>query len=612
MAEFNRLCRESVFTYRGDWERLSERIGYWLDYDDPYVTYTQRLRRERVVGAEDAVSRRSCCIAATRSCRTARAAARRCRATRWRRATRTSRIRACTSRWISVGGGEAATTRRHAGPHGAPHPRVDDDAVDARVERGARGASGARRTSSCAKTDERRTRGRSSSPRRARARCSATTTTTAGTQVGTLTRRGARGRALSPSARLARRIREGTNTRSSSARASCRADDGIGRRAHGAGVRRGRLRGGPAAQPRVPAAGERARRVPGGRCRSSAACSSRTPTPRSSRSSSGAACCGRRGRSTHSYPHCWRCGTPLLYYARTSWFVRTTAYKDEMLARNARVDWHPPEIGDGPIRRVAGEQHRLGDLARSLLGHAAAGLGLRRGRRRTSTCVGSYAELARAHRARRCRDGLRSAQAARRRVHVGVPRAGCDGTMRRAPRGHRHLVRLGLDAVRAVALSVRESRRSSRRSIPADFIAEGVDQTRGWFYSLLAIATGLGDALPNNCDRSGRTRDCAVSRGRRERPRARRRRAEDVEEPRQRRRSVGGVRAARRRTRCGSFSWRRARSGCRGASTRALIRAGRGRFLLHAQERLQRDLRAVRELRLVAVGRGSGAGGRGR
>ncbi|HEY8175161.1 MAG TPA: class I tRNA ligase family protein, partial [Gemmatimonadaceae bacterium] len=55
----------------------------------------------------------------------------------------------------------------------------------------------------------------------------------------------------------------------------------------------------------------------------------------------------KAGKIAHSYPHCWRCHTPLLYYARGSWFVRTTAYRDEMLARNARVDWHPPEIGSG-------------------------------------------------------------------------------------------------------------------------------------------------------------------------------------------------------------------------------------------------------------------------
>src|SRR5450756_599403 len=49
----------------------------------------------------------------------------------------------------------------------------------------------------------------------------------------------------------------------------------------------------------------------------------------------------------HAYPHCWRCETPLLYYARTSWFIRTTSFKAEMLERNSRMDWHPAEMRDG-------------------------------------------------------------------------------------------------------------------------------------------------------------------------------------------------------------------------------------------------------------------------
>src|SRR5204862_4595994 len=55
----------------------------------------------------------------------------------------------------------------------------------------------------------------------------------------------------------------------------------------------------------------------------------------------------KAGKITHSYPHCWRCHTPLLYYARGSWFVRTTAYRDATMRRNAGVDWHPPEVGAG-------------------------------------------------------------------------------------------------------------------------------------------------------------------------------------------------------------------------------------------------------------------------
>jgi isoleucyl-tRNA synthetase len=55
----------------------------------------------------------------------------------------------------------------------------------------------------------------------------------------------------------------------------------------------------------------------------------------------------KAGTMVHSYPHCWRCRTPLIYYARESWFVRTTSYRDAMLARNGQVDWHPEEVGAG-------------------------------------------------------------------------------------------------------------------------------------------------------------------------------------------------------------------------------------------------------------------------
>jgi isoleucyl-tRNA synthetase len=67
----------------------------------------------------------------------------------------------------------------------------------------------------------------------------------------------------------------------------------------------------------------------------------------------------KAGTLVHAYPHCWRCGTPLLYYARGSWFIRTTAFKDEMLARNARVTGIRPKLARA-VRRMAREQHRLG------------------------------------------------------------------------------------------------------------------------------------------------------------------------------------------------------------------------------------------------------------
>ena len=79
----------------------------------------------------------------------------------------------------------------------------------------------------------------------------------------------------------------------------------------------------------------------------------------------------------HSYPHCWRCHTALLYYAQPSWYVRTTAIKDELLRENEKTNWYPDDDQAGPLRRLAEQQHRLGAVAQPLLGHAAADLALR-------------------------------------------------------------------------------------------------------------------------------------------------------------------------------------------------------------------------------------------
>src|SRR2546426_7205850 len=63
---------------------------------------------------------------------------------------------------------------------------------------------------------------------------------------------------------------------------------------------------------------------------------------------------------THSYPFCWRCDSALIYYARSSWFVRTTAVKTRMLEVNAEIGWHPPEGGSGRFGEWLGEQEGLG------------------------------------------------------------------------------------------------------------------------------------------------------------------------------------------------------------------------------------------------------------
>ncbi len=201
----------------------------------------------------------------------------------------------------------------------------------------------------------------------------------------------------------------------------------------------------------------------------------------------------KAGKLLHAYPHCWRCRTPLLYYARTSWFVRTTAFKDDMLARNAAVDWHPPETGAGRFGEWLTNNVDWA-ISRDRYWGTPLPVWVNDENPDEIEVIGSYAELAQ---------------------KVGQPlppdfdphKPGVDaftwpapsgkGTMRRVP----EVIDTWFDSGSMPFAQWHypfEHREEVARQYPADFIAEGVDQTRGWFYSLLAIATGLGDALPNN------------------------------------------------------------------------------------------------------------------
>jgi isoleucyl-tRNA synthetase len=194
----------------------------------------------------------------------------------------------------------------------------------------------------------------------------------------------------------------------------------------------------------------------------------------------------------HAYPHCWRCETPLLYYARTSWFIRTTEFKDAMLVRNSRVDWHPPEIGAGRFGEwltnnidwaVSRDRYWGTPLPIWVCDRDAS----------HAEAIGGFAELSE-----------RSGVALEKTFDPHKPfidgytwQCTCGGTMARTP----EVVDAWFDSGSMPFAQWHfpfENRETFERYYPADFIAEGIDQTRGWFYSLLAIATGLGDALPNN------------------------------------------------------------------------------------------------------------------
>jgi isoleucyl-tRNA synthetase len=194
----------------------------------------------------------------------------------------------------------------------------------------------------------------------------------------------------------------------------------------------------------------------------------------------------------HSYPHCWRCETPLLYYARTSWFIRTTEFKDAMLVRNSRVDWHPPEVGAGRFGEwltnnidwaVSRDRYWGTPLPIWVCDRDAS----------HAEAIGGFAELSE-----------RSGIALEKTFDPHKPfidrytwQCSCGGSMTRTP----EVVDAWFDSGSMPFAQWHfpfENRETFERYYPADFIAEGIDQTRGWFYSLLAIATGLGDALPNN------------------------------------------------------------------------------------------------------------------
>ena len=200
----------------------------------------------------------------------------------------------------------------------------------------------------------------------------------------------------------------------------------------------------------------------------------------------------KAGRLTHSYPHCWRCGTPLLYYARTSWFIKTTSFRDTMLARNARVDWHPAEIGE---RRFGVWLQNNIDwaISRDRFWGTPLPVWVCDAEETHLDVIGSFAELGQ-RTGTMLGDDFDPHKPSVDRHTWMCEASGCGGTMRRVT----EVVDAWFDSGSMPFAQWHfpfENREKFADQYPADFIAEGIDQTRGWFYSMLAIATGLGDTL---------------------------------------------------------------------------------------------------------------------
>ena len=183
----------------------------------------------------------------------------------------------------------------------------------------------------------------------------------------------------------------------------------------------------------------------------------------------------------HAYPHCWRCHTPLIYYALPSWYIRTTAAKDALLAQNEATNWYPETIKWG----------RYGDWLRNNIDWALSRsrywgtpLPIWRCDNDHLTAVGSRAELSRL--AGADLDEIDPHRPYVDDITIDCPQ--CDTTATRVPEvidcwydsGAMPFAQFGYPADNAEAFE---------KSYPADFICEAIDQTRGWFYTLMAVGT---------------------------------------------------------------------------------------------------------------------------
>ena len=220
------------------------------------------------------------------------------------------------------------------------------------------------------------------------------------------------------------------------------------------------------------------------------ACSSATRSRASSRSCTPPASCGTPSPTCTAYPHCWRCDSKLLYYAKESWYIATRERRHDMLAQNQRIDWRPEHVRDG---RFGNWLEGNVDWALSRDRYWGTPLPIWE----CDSC--DAAPLRRlARRAARAGSGALPhgpPPPLHRRRHVGLHSRRLRRHDAAREGDDRHLVRQRLHAVRAVPLSVRGQARGGR-AVPADFICEGIDQTRGWFYTSLAVTTLIFGDIP--------------------------------------------------------------------------------------------------------------------
>jgi isoleucyl-tRNA synthetase len=193
----------------------------------------------------------------------------------------------------------------------------------------------------------------------------------------------------------------------------------------------------------------------------------------------------REEKYTHSYPHCWRCKSPLLYYAKKSWYIKTTAVKERLIENNKRIQWFPREVGEGRFGQWL-ENNIDWAISRDRYWGTPLNIWICGSCKKEQAVEGMEA-LKRLSGAEKIED--------LHKPHIDqitIPCPHCRGIMKRTP----EVIDCWFDSGAMPYASYHHPfSRDGRfeKHFPADFISEGIDQTRGWFYSLLAISTIISD-----------------------------------------------------------------------------------------------------------------------
>lgn len=192
----------------------------------------------------------------------------------------------------------------------------------------------------------------------------------------------------------------------------------------------------------------------------------------------------------HNYPHCWRCGTPLVYYAKPSWYIEMSKLKDQLVANNNTVNWFPDFVGE---KRFGNWLEEVKDWAISRNRYWGTPIPIWRCECGHLECIGSRAELV-----EKAQEDIDESIELHRPyvddVHLTCPV--CGKPMTRIPEVMDCWFDSGSMPFAQQHYPFENKEKFDEELFPADFICEGIDQTRGWFYSLMAISTFIKGKAP--------------------------------------------------------------------------------------------------------------------